>query len=385
MMLERPKRAIVHVTRVTPKTRWIFLELETHDGLVGAGEATLAGHEVAVLEVAERILPAALGMAELDPDKLAIGFRPGSLAEAAVMSALDQALWDLSAKRRGIPLFEALGGARRETVILYANINRRTTDRSPEGFARSARDALQAGFDAFKIAPFDEIAGASPISGTMAEALDKGFARLQAVRETVGPDRDVMVDCHWRFDEGWSREVIRLAAELRLHWVECPVPETPENIAALKRLRGLANARGIRLAGCELGITLAGFEPFLAAGAYDVMMPDVKYMCGLKEMLRAGERFAECGVAISPHNPTGPICHAASLHVSAAIPVFDRLECQYDESPLFDALVGGELLERSGVSRRPNGPGLGAALDRTVLIANQDQPSVSFGPFGGAG
>ena len=132
----------------------------------------------------------------------------------------------------------------------------------PEGFAASAREALAAGFGAFKIAPFDEIVrGADRIPG----ALGPGLARLAATRAAIGPACELMVDCHWRLDERESEDLIREGEALGLHWIECPIAEEVGTLAALRRLRGLANGRGIRLAGNELGIGRAGFEPYLVA------------------------------------------------------------------------------------------------------------------------
>ncbi len=290
---------------------------------------------------------------------------PRTLAEAAAVSALDQALWDVAARRAGQSLATALGGERRSSIPLYANINRRTADRSPAGFAASARDALAAGFEAFKIAPFDEVVpGAARVPGS----IGPGLARIAAVREAIGPGRDLMVDCHWRLDEEEAGRVIREGEALDLHWVECPLPETPSSLPALRRLRALANARGIRLAGCETAVGQEGFAPFLQAESYDAMMPDAKYVGGLAEMLRIADRFAASGVAFSPHNPTGPICHAASLQVCAAAGTLDRLEVQFDETPVFDELVDGALPHaRHGVSTLPPGAGLGVRLSPAVL------------------
>ena len=127
-------------------------------------------------------------------------------------------------------------------------------------------------------------------------------------------------------------------------------------LPALHRLRGLANAGGVRLAGCEQGVRQAGFEPFLKAGAYDAMMPDVKYVGGVAEVMRLAETFDRHGVLFSPHNPTGPVCHATSLQVCAAVPHLDRLEMQFDETPLFAALAGGAL---PGTGRRCVGVAVG--------------------------
>ena len=351
-----------HIVEVTPKTRWIFVQIATASGLVGAGEASLPGQEAAVSAALRERSDFLLGLPHAAPT--AWPKREG-LAEAAAISALDQALWDIAAQRQGKSVAAALSGVRRNSIPLYANINRRTVDRSPAGFAASASAAVAAGFAALKIAPFDEVhPGADRSQG----ALGAGLARAAAVREAIGPACDLMLDCHWRLDERDAEAVIREGEALAPHWIECPLPETHANLPVLRRLRGLANARGIRLAGCETAVGEAGFAPFIKASAYDVMMPDVKYVGGLAEILRIADTLAASGVAFSPHNPTGPVCHAASLHVCAAAGTMHSLEMQFDETPLFGELVDHVLPRaENGAATVPDGIGLGVRLSAAVL------------------
>ncbi len=252
----------------------------------------------------------------------------------------------------------------------YANINRRTLDRSPTGFAASVRDAVAAGYTAFKIAPFDDLSAAMP-DAEANPLIEAGIARTAAVREAIGPDARLMVDCHWRFNEASARHCIDGLAGLNLHWFECPIAESVETLDALKRLRAHANAAGMRLTGLEMEIRREGFRPFLEAGAYDVMMPDAKYAGGPAEMLRIAEEFGRFGVEFSPHNPSGPICHAQSLHIALAAPTLDALELQFDETPLFDALVGKALPEAKGgafAASDAGSPGIGAAFSIAVTM-----------------
>jgi galactonate dehydratase len=352
--------------RVSDKTVWTFVRLDTTDGYTGWGEASLQGEAAAVHDHVTRLAPGLVGRVLEPPVDVIdiLGTCGRGTAEAAAISAVDQALWDAMAQARGATLTALLGTARRDTIDLYANINRGTLDRSPEGFAARAREAAGRGFDSIKIAPFD---GVQPDKIDKA-LLEAGLARIAAARGAIGPERRLMVDCHWRLSEAATIDVLREVEPLKLYWLECPVREEAANFPTLRRLRERANAGGVRLAGCEMMIGRAGFQPFLEAGTYDVIMPDVKYAGGLRELLRIGQAAARHGVACSPHNPTGPIAHAHSLHLSAHLPQFPFLEFQYGESPLFFDFVAGMLPDpNTGRSGLPRGSGLGLGLGGEAL------------------
>jgi galactonate dehydratase len=281
-----------------------------------------------------------------------------------------QAMRGLEASTEGVPVAALLGGMQRREVPTYANVNRRTLDRSPEGFAASVSDAVAAGHVAFKIAPFDDLtpdldaADARPL-------IAQGIARIEAVRDAIGPEKRLMVDCHWRFQADWAMAALDALKPVGLHWFECPVPDTEAMIPDLVRIRAAANRQGVLLAGMENAILRRGFQPFLEARAFDVMMPDVKYAGGPDEMMRIAEEFAAAGVTFSPHNPSGPICHGHSLQICAAVPDLAVLETQYDETPLFDELVGSGLppAEDGIVHLSDSAAGIGVSLYQGVLDA----------------
>ncbi len=370
------QRASLHVVRVTDRTCWTFLRIHSADGRIGEGEATLQGREHGLRAAAERLVPAALREAAVaEPGAFAERHRPSDIQEASIVSALDQALWSLHAQARGQSLTQVLG-ALRERVPVYANINRRTRDRSPAGFASSAEKALAAGHMAFKLAPFDEVTPHVCAQGDGARAMGAGLERIAAVREVIGQQSRLMVDCHWRFDEATARALNEAAAKLAVHWIETPIPETEAGIPGLARLRRQCNELGMRQAGLETSIGWDAMRPYVEAGAYDVVMPDVKYMGGINEILRAAAGCKAHGVQVSPHNPSGPICHAASLQVSMALDAFDMLEMQFDESPLFDTLVDAPWAAVvEGCMALPVGRGLGAALSEAALRRDSDRPA----------
>ena len=375
------RAAALHMVRITPKTCWSFVRLHTRDGLVGEGEATLTGQEDALLAAAERLMPLALREATPEsPGSFALQHAPADIREASIVSALDQALWSLHAQHAGQSLAHILG-TRRQQVPVYANINRRTGLRTPEGFSASARTAMAAGYLAFKLAPFDEVSTSVCAQGQGPQAMRAGLARVAAVREAVGPEARVMVDCHWRFDETTAHQLNEAAARLGVHWIECPLPEVPANIPALARLRQQANALGMLQAGLEMAVGWDSFRPYCEGGAYDVVMPDMKYAGGIHQMQAISAGCRALGVQVSPHNPSGPICHAASLQISATLDAFDMLELQFDESPLFDGLLRAPFGPvRGGQTALPAGSGFGVALDEAVLHRHAERPVRSWSP-----
>ena len=315
------------------------------------------------------------------PGDFAAAEVPSTLAEAAAVSAVDQALWDLHGKRTARTVADLLGGVCRQQIDLYANINRRTELRTPEGFAQSARDALAAGHVAIKLAPFDEVTVARCTAGDGPAAMQAGLARIAAVRAAIGPQRRLMVDCHWRFDEVTARQLNEEAARLGVHWIECPLPEVPANIPALARLRQQANSLGMLQAGLEMAVGWNSFRPYCEGGAYDVVMPDMKYAGGIHQMQAISAGCRALGVQVSPHNPSGPICHAASLQISATLDAFDMLELQFDESPLFDGLLRAPFGPvQGGQTAPPAGSGFGVALDEAVLHRHAERPARSWSP-----
>lgn len=355
--------ALVHAT-VSPKTTWSFVELTCADGSRGVGEASLP-RDVASLDAA---FAAVRGALERHPLAQVLdgvdNRRAGTLADAAIASALEQAVWDLEGRRAGVPVWSLLDGNGARAVQLYANINRRTVDRSPAGFFASASEAVAAGFHAFKIAPFDDVTPQQAGTPDGDARVRQGLARAAAVREAIGPHRELFVDCHWRFTPASAIAAIDALAELAVTWFECPVVERVDMIPALARLRSHANARGMRLAGLEELASHEAFAPWLDAGVYDVVMPDVKYCGGIAELIAIGHEAARRGIACAPHNPSGPVSHAASLAACTALGDPLLLEHQWDETPWFFSIAGPALPRPAeGVSALPAGTGLGTALE----------------------
>lgn len=365
---------------VTPRTNWCFLLVRADDGRTGLGECTLANHEALLAAEVSRLAARVTGEPVPARNRLArlLPHAPGGLVAHTVLSAFEAALWDLAGQDAGAPIHALLGGALRERIPLYANINRGTDPRTPDGFAAAARRALAAGFRAIKLAPFDPIIweDAGPAWGAGYAA---GLARIGAVRDAIGPEPDLMVDAHWRFSPAGAAGLIRDVAAQNLFWLECPIAEA--NHPEIRRLRGMANDRGMRLAGAETLSGLAAYRPLIETGCYDVLMPDMKHCGGHEEMRRIAALALTAGIEIAPHNPTGPGCHAHSLHACATLPNLLPLEVQFGETARFFSLCPGASLQfEHGQAALPDAPGLGVALDPAGAEPWRPQPTPWLDP-----
>ena len=373
----------MHIARIEPlilhataKTNWFFIRVTGDTGARGIGEASLNGWEPMQLAYLQQVGPGIEGREVADIARITRVFphAPTGLVGASILSALEQALADLLAQEAGMPVHAWLGNHARASIPVYANINRATTDRSPAGCAASARNAVAQGFRGVKIAPFDRVCSEDFAGDWNAQRalIDTGIARVFAIRDAVGSGVDVMVDCHWRFDEATAIAVMKELEPAGLHWFECPISEHVTKWEAMKRLRSAANARGMLLAGAEMQIGESGFAPLLSGGLFDVVMPDVKYAGGYAEMMKISALAHRHGVLCSPHNPTGPVCNMASMHLMCASPHFSKLEFQLGESALFFDVTGGRgpQLVDGNFAAPPDAPGLGLELDDAVLAAH---------------
>ncbi len=359
------------VVNVSPKTNWVFVAVTTDAGDVGWGECSLNGWEPLLVAYAAMRTPRAIRCDLNDIGRLvrSIPHSPGGTVERAVLSAIEQACTDLRARRAGEPIHALFGRPARASIPAYANVNRGIAERSPAGFAAAAARAVGAGYRAVKVAPFDGVIAEDASFTPIEERIRAGLDRTFAVRDAIGAEIALLVDCHWRFDERRAATLVRDLVPAALHWLECPVSEHPSHFSSIARLRRVAHDHGMRLAGGE---GISGPEDAKAmcdAGLYDVLMPDIKYVGGQRGMLAIAEVCAAHGVAFSPHNPSGPIAHLASIQVCAAVPALQWLEHQWGESPLFYELIGGDVAPfANGAFTVPTSPGLGAALDRSVAL-----------------
>lgn len=362
---QRLKVEEMHFTsvRVSQRTTWMFVHVHTNLGLVGLGECSLGRRrELPELQPA---FEAARGHSPFEIEAYRGAGRKraaeGGIAEATAFSAVEQALWDLVGKAVDAPVHALTGGSVRDSLPTYANINRATRERTPEGFATNAQAAVAEGFKAIKAAPFDGFPPLDAPEADVAAAADMGVACVEAIREAVGPDVDILIDCHSFFDVDLAVDVARRVEPQNLAWYEEPV--APTDVAAT-----VAIERAIeqRMAGGEFLFGIEGFGPLCREQAVDVIMPDVKHCGGLLEARKIAAVAELDGIAVSPHNPSGPVATAASAQLCAGLPNFEILEMQWGEAAWRGDLIEPPERFENGSIAVPDGPGLGVELNEAV-------------------
>lgn len=326
--------------------RQILVRVATDDGLVGWGEAFAYGATLAVCHVVDEAL-APLVVGE-DPTRiesltdrmqraLMIWGRRG-LGMMAV-SGVELALWDLTGKGRGVPVYRLLGGLHRPRLPAYASLLRYET---VDALRQAVSDALEQGFTAVKLHQTDE-------------------ASVAAAREVAGPEVELMLDtnCPWTVEEA-----IRIGRRLErydLRWLEEPV-WPPEDYAGLARVR---RALRIPIACGENEATAFAYGRILAAGAADIVQPSVTKVGGLSEMKKVAALAAAAGATLVPHSFYFGPGLAATLHLAASTPGVPWVEMPPGD--LAAPLLAEPIRARSGAVTVPDRPGLGADPDPGVL------------------
>ncbi|SEK10394.1 D-galactonate dehydratase [Marinovum algicola] len=361
---------VTHVCQVSAKTVWLFLEIRMDNGMTGTGELSHFGIESGVLQYLSGAMPSFVGLT-LSEAVTHLAQRRKRMRDAMsshVHSGMEQALVDARAKGLGLPATELLGGRQRDQVMMYANINRGTSDRTPKGWAARAKAAVAAQYAGIKIAPFDGVDAADPLSGSSRAKIDHGLACIAAVREAIGPNVYLNVDLHGRFNRWTAVDLIREMAAWDVHWIEAPIHERLGALDDCRAIRQAANAAGIRVAGAEDIPSLAHVAAFIRAGALDVFMPDLRSCGGVFEACDIANLVTQSDLEFSVHNPAGPVLDAISLSVAASATSTTMIERQFDESPAYGtALITPPETPTNGAVSIGAAAGWGIALNNGVL------------------
>ena len=295
-----------------PSRNWIFVRVETDEGLTGVGEATTEYHEQAVAAMVDHhFAPLLIGQ---DPTQIHRAWQQmqrffwwrGGVVASSAASGIEQALWDVTGKAYGQPVYKLLGGAVRDQVRLYAR-----HDLGLASYGDEAQAAVDEGFDAFKLGPGRYV---KPYEDF--RQVDIALAAAREVREAAGPDCDLMIDCGGIFSSQAAHRLIDGLREVGMLFIEEQVnADTPEDLVKLRRA-----FPDMRIAAGERLVTRWQFREWLEQGAVDVIQADISHCGGIGELLRIASYAEVHGVQIAPHGPYGPVALAAAVHACAAMP-----------------------------------------------------------------
>jgi galactonate dehydratase len=346
---------------------WVFIKLFTDEGLTGIGEASLGGAQEMVVVALQRIKTYLLGKNPFDIEHHWRAIYHGrfwrGLTVLSALGGIEQALWDIVGKACNVPVYNLLGGRCRTKVRCYTHISEATSGHSIDQRVEEAIQAVEEGWTAIKWDPLP------PNYLTLQPAEMKCIVdQLRAVREAVGNAVELLVEIHGRLDPATA---IRLAHEIepfRPFFMEEPVP--PESLDALEKV-----ARQVRvpLATGERIFTKYDYWPLLERQLVDHIQPDVIHVGGILECKKIGAMAEARYVSVAPHNPNGPVCTAASLHLAANLPNLSILEMPADDYKWFASWRDELLVDptpvqiRNGYLDLPTTPGLGVDLDEEAI------------------
>jgi galactonate dehydratase len=333
-------KAILSSGGVPEKTRnYIYVKIETDEGIVGWGEATIGPKSIAniVEEYGQVLIGKDPGRIEEHWQTLYHHFqnlRGGPMMMPAI-GGIEIALWDIKGKALGVPIYELLGGKMRDRIWCYGRCDGDT----PEKAVEVALSFTEQGITALKGDPFNHYGLYVPI-----EAERLALKKMKAIREAVGDDVEIIIEAHGRLAPDDAIRISNQMAEYRPFAIEEPVP--PENLRAMKKV---ADSISIPIVTGERLYTKWAFTELLHSQI--AAMAEAHY------------------VGFQPHNCYGPICTLASLQVDACTPNFMIQEGGI--TPWFrDAVIGDFPVQKDGFLPLPTGPGLGCDMDEDWLKAH---------------
>ena len=334
-----------------------LLLVTTDEGAYGWG--SVYTHDALVMGALEVLRPLYEGENALEPERVSeklhqntfwLG-RGGSITHT--ISGIDIALWDILGKVTGQPAGRLLGGRYRERVRPYASL---LMD-EPVRLRDHLQEIQSHGFRAFKM-------GWGPF-GRVSAQLDEEIVR--SARETIGDDAWLMVDAggsdaYWTNDYKWALRTAHMLAGYGVYWFEEPLqPDALDDYVQLRR------AAPVPISGGEVLTRRQSFQPWLQAGAFDIVQPDVTKVGGISEERRIAWMAQENGVRFIPHGWNTAIGLAADLQLSSVFPGTEFVE-YITGSPYLDELKSGAWqLDQDGMLAIPSAPGLGIEIDTDAV------------------
>ncbi len=345
--------------------RWLFLKIETDDGLIGWGEPVIEGRASTVKAAVHELMEYIIGKDPMDIEDhwnvmYRAGFYRGGPILMSAIAGIDQALWDIKGKFFNAPVYQLIGGKARDTIKIYSWIG---GDR-PADVANAAKTALAAGFTAIKMNATEELQYIDSFA-----KIEEVLKRVAAIREATNSAFGIGIDFHGRVHKPMAKVLAKELEPFHPMFIEEPV--LPENNEALKEI---AQHTCIPIATGERMFSRWQFKDLLKEGYVDIIQPDLSHAGGITECKKIISMAEAFDVAAAPHCPLGPIALAACLQVDATCHnVFiqeQSLGIHYNKgSDLLDYITDKSVFSHEkGFVKIPSGPGLGITINEAHVI-----------------
>lgn len=354
---------ITRLTLYKVPPRWLFLKVETDEGIAGWGEPVVEGRADTVRVAVEEFAPVLTGadpmrIEDLWQTMVRGGFYRGGPEVMSAVAGIDQALWDIKGKFFHTPVYNLLGGLCRDKLRVYRWIG---GDR-PCDIAAAAREAQAQGYGAVKMNGTEEMHYIDSFC-----KIEAVCARVAAIQEAA-PGLEVAVDFHGRVHKSMAKVLAKALDEFHLLFIEEPV--LPQNNEAL---REIAKHTCAPIATGERMFSRWEFKNLLEAGYVDILQPDLSHAGGISECKKIAAMAEAYDVAVAPHCPLGPVALGACIQLDACTPnVFiqeQSLGIHYNRGgDLLDYLADPSIYRyKDGFIDIPPGPGLGVDIDEEAL------------------
>ncbi len=357
----------VTTTLVNAKMRnWVIVRVYTDQpGLIGIGEGTLEFQERAVAGAVQDLAPLIIGQDPRDTERLweilyRHPFFKGGVVSMSALSGIDQALWDITAKDLGVPLWRILGGLARDRVRMYDHLGGGDSDAvydsdTAQSFAQKMKQSIADGFTAVKILAVPKSA---PLGGNA--NLRHAEELMGAARDAAGPDIDIMIDFHGRTNAAMAIQYAKVFEPFNPLFLE-EVVQPDQHEAMIRARRGI----NLPLAAGERLLTRADFLRVLQDGLIDVAQPDVCHAGGITGVRKIASLCDTFGVTMAPHNPLGPIATMANIHLALSMPNFLIQEVMRADVPWREEVFSGVPNFEAGHILPPQSLGIGAEMNES--------------------
>ncbi len=353
-------------------TPYMCCRVETKEGIVGWGEGTNFPKEATIATEIEMVRPWLIGQSAFDIEKIwATLFRArnpqhGSAVQSAI-SAIDIALWDIVGQKLNVPVYKLLGGKLNDKLKIYTSYRWGNIPRTADAYRQRTKELVAEGALAGKYDPFFDEPDFEGYSNATAPRYDSDAFSRQAKLHTInnvaemirgiregGPDFEICIEAHAKFNVDSAARIIKAVEPYNPLWLEEPVP--PGNVDAMIQVQRLST---VPIAAGERLKSRLEVREYIERDALRILQPDAARIGGITELRKVASLAETHWIPVAPHNPNGPVCLAAHLHLATSMSNFMILEEGHDRQAEGDALFTGGWQNSRAYFMPRESPGLG--------------------------